>query len=1070
MSQILMNQDYFRSKNNAEDIIKLQEFLINKNIRQENLENRALIRTMMRETAKKFADRQPMTLEIDTFINTIGTFTIDHLKEVKLFRINYGILTVACVEHFLYPGEDNEEYMKIYSCDKEKAIEVYRTLRGFPSTPDGTLSRSVRSFFNCPKFSKDNQYLEAIRSYLRSLQINNEDMHYIRKTSIELIDTLEAMNILERPVLEELPSVTHKIWQSFITKKYFLEKSNANCIIRLQNYLKEKVIEEPSLENNSNLINILHEGMHLFLNDEPSVYYLDTFRNTILDFTIDHLKQVELYRINRGILAVACIEHLLYPGDNIEEFMRIYSCDSRRATRIYNKLRGFSEDRIQDVDTIRATINFFNCENCLTDNDDYLSNIRGYLRALPINQDELKYIKDESRKAIDSTSRQEQHEFLRPQIPPPVARRPRPIARRPQPIAQPAQPHEEILLTEQYFCRKTTAHTIIRLVEYLNARDIEEQDLERITIVREILRSVIKKFADRSPTLSELHTFRDTIHDFSIDYLKEVNLFHINHGILVVACVEHFLYPTACNEHYLKIYNCSRRRATVLFNKLCGCPEHNKPDNFLVISTRDFFRSRHFLMDNRYLEAIRSYLEKIYISDDELTFIKDESIRIIYSQQVNEQPPTIRVDLLPNAQPPQLIEQPPPPNARLPPRNPQILITREYLQKKSGAQAIINIVNYLNDNDITEQVLSDTDSIRTMMRETMSIFADRNPTPLELNTFKNTILDAGIDYWTAVSLFRINHGILAVACVEHLLYPGEDNEQYMNIYGCNEETADLLYRRLCDLCELPVENILDDVTVKSAKSFFKCKRYIRTNNDYLSTIREYLGNLQIYDEELEYIKEKSIDLIGRPKPIDQLPVENIIDPIEDQPPAENIIDPVEDQPPAENIIDPVEDQLPAENIIDPEEDQLPAENIIDPEEDQLPAENIMEDQQPNLRENNEQPRASTPENHAPPPIVPIPVNHEFTVRYSIHQKIMANRMSNSFFWPAKIMNINNQSMTVQFYTFPRGERQVISSRDDIKSMEKETHDKIYASLPRELRKPFNLAVLEALGENVHDGW
>ncbi|KAL7286271.1 hypothetical protein TKK_0019447 [Trichogramma kaykai] len=1049
MSQILMNQDYFRLKNNAEDIIELQKFLINKNMRQENLENRYLMRTMMRETAKRFADTQPMTLEMDTFINTIGTYTIDHLKEVKLFRINYGILTVACVEHLLYPGEDNEEYMKIYCCDEEKAIKVYNTLRGFPISLDGTKSTSARSFFNCPKFSKNNKYLEAIRSYLRNLQINNEDMQYIRKQSIELIDTLEAMNILARPVREELPPVTHEIWQSFITKKYFLEKSNANRIIRLQSYLKENFIEERNLENNASLINILREGMHLFFNNEPTVYYLDTFRNTILDFTIDHLKQVELYRINRGILAVACIEHLLYPRDNIEEFMRIYRCDCRRATRIYNKLRGFSEDRIQDVDTLQATTDFFNFENCLENNDDYLSNIRGYLRALPINQNELEYIKDESRKAIDSTSRLEQHEFLRPQLPPPVARRPRPIARRPQPIAQPAQPHKEILLTKQYFCRKTTAHSIIRLVEYLNSQDIEEQDLERITIVREILRSTIRRFAARSPTLLELHTFRDTIYDFSIEYLKEVNLFHINHGILVVACVEHFLYPTADNEHYMKIYRCNRRRATVLFNKLCGYPGHNVPDNFLVISAINFFRSPQFLIDNRYLKAIRSYLEKIYINDAELTSIKNESIRIIYSHQANEQPPAIPVDLPPNAQPPQLIEQPPPPNARLPPCNPQILITREYLQEKSNAQAIISIVNYLNDN-ITEQVLSDTDSIRTMMRETMNIFADRNPTPLELNTFKNTILDAGIDYWTVVSLFRINDGILAVACVEHLLYPGEDNEQYMNIYRCNKEIAVSLYRRLCDLsddCELPVGSILDDVTEESAKSFFNCQRYITTNDDYLSTIREYLGNLQINVEVLEYIMKKSIDSIGRPKPIDQLPVENIIDPIEDQLPAENIIDPVEDQPPAENIIDPVEDQLPAENIMNP-----------------------MEDQQPNLRENNEQPRASTPENNAPLPIVPIPVNHEFTVRYGIHQKIMAYRKSNSFFWPAMIMQLNNHSMTVQFFTFPRGERQVISSRDDIKSMEKETHDKIYASLPRELRRPFNLAVLAALGENVYDGW
>ncbi|XP_023314296.1 uncharacterized protein LOC106654684 isoform X2 [Trichogramma pretiosum] len=634
MFRILMKQDYFQSKDNAEDIIKLQDYLIRYNITEEKIKDRGLTRTILCQGTKAFAKMNPTTLELDTFQHAILNFTIGHLKKVKLFRINYGILLVACVEHLLYPEEDNEEYMMIYSCDEDKAIKVYRTLRGFPSTPDGTLSRSARSFFNCTKFLEDNQYLKAIRSYLRSLQFDNEDMQYIREKSIKLILGNEVNDIVELPAnceIGRLPRSDAQLPQ-LINREFFEKKSNARFIINLVDCLNNQYnISEESLRmlilsrGGVNFVSRMLREVTRSFDWRPSRLQLISFRNTILDYTIDHLKTVNLYRINHGILTVACVEYALYPDGDNEEYMRIYRCDTEMATVLYNRLYGYEEDTPQDSHVVESTRSFFRCPQ-FSRNIPCLDAIRLYLSSIEIDNVELEDIKKKSLELI---------------VPPEVH------------ALRLIGPGQGILMNATYFREKSNADTIINIVNYIKINGIiYNAFMDSETIFQNILRETTRTFANENPTPWELHEFKITMLNFTSHYLKKVKLYRINYGILAVACIEHVLYPKD-DDRYMKIYRGEYQKVIEAYNKLCDLPVKNKPVDDTVRSARSFFNFKNRIKNNdAYLSIVRRYLRDIDIDedDDEKQYIKEKAKELIH-EGCHRQPAENRIDPIGNIPP-----------------------------------------------------------------------------------------------------------------------------------------------------------------------------------------------------------------------------------------------------------------------------------------------------------------------------------------------------------------------------------------------------------------------------------
>ncbi|KAL7286270.1 hypothetical protein TKK_0019446 [Trichogramma kaykai] len=629
MFRILMKQNYFQSKDNAEDTIKLQDYLIRSNITEEKIKDRGLIRTILCQGTKAFAKMNPTTLELDTFQRAILNFTIDHWKKVKLFRINYGILLVACVEHLLYPGEDNEEYMKIYCCDEEKAIKVYNTLRGFPDRSDGTLSRSARSFFNCTKFLEDNQYLEAIRSYLRSLQINNEDMQYIRETSIGLILGNEVNDIVDLPANCEIGRLPRFDAQppQLMDREFFEKKSNARFIINLVDYLNQYHISDEHfrIRGAMNFLSRMLREVTRSFDWRPSRLQLTSFRNTIFDYTVDHLKSVNLYRINHGILVVACVEYVLYPDGDNEEYMRIYRCDTEMATVLYNRLYGYAEDEPQDNHAIESTRSFFRCPQ-FSRNIPCLDAIRLYLSSIEIDNVELEDIRKKSLQLIVPS---EIHEVRL------------------------IEPGQGILMDAKYFREKSNADTIINLVNYIKINGIiYDAVMDSETILKNILRETTRTFANEDPSPWELNVFKITMLGFTSSYLKKVKLYRINHGILVVACIEHVLYPND-DDQYMKIYRGKVQKVIEAYNKLCNLPVENKPDDDTVRSARSFFTFENRINNNdAYLSIVRRYLRDIGIDedDDEKQYIRKTAIELIHGD-IYRQPAENRIDPIGNIPP-----------------------------------------------------------------------------------------------------------------------------------------------------------------------------------------------------------------------------------------------------------------------------------------------------------------------------------------------------------------------------------------------------------------------------------
>ncbi|CAB0031869.1 unnamed protein product [Trichogramma brassicae] len=126
---------------------------------------------------------------VSSLVRAVLSFGLDDPKDLRLYRVNRGVLLVACVEYVLFPDTLKNIYRTIYDCDYPQAVRMYNLLKGQEEqTPPGKVAaQRVKSFFHCDKFLEDRSCLERIRLYLKSIAIDSKQMDFIRSEAIKLI-------------------------------------------------------------------------------------------------------------------------------------------------------------------------------------------------------------------------------------------------------------------------------------------------------------------------------------------------------------------------------------------------------------------------------------------------------------------------------------------------------------------------------------------------------------------------------------------------------------------------------------------------------------------------------------------------------------------------------------------------------------------------------------------------------------------------------------------------------------------------------------------------------------------
>ncbi|XP_014231622.1 uncharacterized protein LOC106655637 isoform X1 [Trichogramma pretiosum] len=509
------------------------------------------------------------------------------------------------------------------------------------------------------------------------------------------------------------------------------------------------------------------------------------------------------------------------------------------------------------------------------------------------------------------------------------------------------------LMTIEYFRKKTAAVHIILLVDYLNKNKITQEHLDNQDILDDIIRKGMGKSVRQRLPPKDINAFKETLRFFNIDELKKTNLYRINRGILAVACVEHILYPDKDHKKCKQIYNCDKYTAKKVYKKLgehCGFTTEDELDPIIVTSIRSFFRSTLFWKKKTFLETIRDYLKTVDINAEEKHYIMNASVQFINNKKTFKTIHTVPL--------------------------PRYIMNQKYFQKKGNAEVLINLVNYLEKKEVKKEDLDNEKNLIDILREGMKKFVTYPPTKLELEVFKKTILNFTIEYLTVTNLYRINRGILIVVCVEYVLFPGQDYEEYRKIYGGDRSKATALYKKLCGI---PKENKVNGALAKSARTFFQYR------NRNVETIRLYLQDIDIDSEEIEYIKNASIQLIRGNKAIEA-----------DQPMAA-----IEDHP---------------INVITDDEETLPP--IPD-----MPLEHVDS-----------------------PSGVLIPVNQGFLSRYSPNEVVLAKRFK-SYFWPAQIIEVHSDKIYVTFFPLSEEmEKEELSSEENVRAFTDEEIEAAGASL------------------------
>ncbi|XP_014228535.1 uncharacterized protein LOC106653558 [Trichogramma pretiosum] len=483
-------------------------------------------------------------------------------------------------------------------------------------------------------------------------------------------------------------------------------------------------------------------------------------------------------------------------------------------------------------------------------------------------------------------------------------------------------------LTKEYYRKKIGAADLINLVDYLNKNEITEEKLEDEGTVRDIIRLGMKKEPKKGYSKSDINVFRKTILSFKIDYLKTTPLYRINRGILVVACIELLLWPGQTDEEYRNIY--AYHKSGIMYKELCKLCNVEEIDPVADESAKLFFGSYTLANINGIvLQTIRAYLKKIDINPEEMRYIINESFRIINSTIFDEQ--------------------------------------------RFKADVLINLVNYLVIRDVKLEDLKKQDITMDMLY--IIVGENRAPSQTQFREFEK-FLALKLDYLKVTNLYQINPDILTVACVEHLLYPGQDREVYRSIYDCDTETATKVYN---ELHGFPEGQNVDGATVISATNFLRRETFLNEDG-CLKTIRSYLKNIKFGPEEIEFIKNKSIELITDNEASDAV-----------QPPTN-----VTNRP----ISAPTDDEAQA---------RPPTPEVLPMDVDQ-------------------------------PSTVSTPANQGFPSRYSPNDVVLAIRPRLNFFWPARIQEVHSDRREYVVYFLLGGLNAEVISEEDVKAFTEEEID------------------------------
>uniref|UniRef100_A0ABD2W6Q5 Uncharacterized protein n=1 Tax=Trichogramma kaykai TaxID=54128 RepID=A0ABD2W6Q5_9HYME len=194
-------------------------------------------------------------------------------------------------------------------------------------------------------------------------------------------------------------------------------------------------------------------------------------------------------------------------------------------------------------------------------------------------------------------------------------------------------------------------------------------------------------------------------------------------------------------------------------------------------------------------------------------------------------------------------------------------LTPKYFAAKPNGIHLLNLVSYLDEIDANDSVVYKHKTLLKILRKGMKKFVKSHPELREVDIFKQTLVKFTINGLRSTPLYEINMGILVMCAIERLLYPNESCEFYTNVYKCSQNSAARYYRILCDL---PENAIVDSVTAKSARSFFKTDTFTHERAN-VEILRTYVSTLELDEEAMRSIRSLSIHAI-QGDAVDEIPL------------------------------------------------------------------------------------------------------------------------------------------------------------------------------------------------------
>ncbi|XP_014237814.1 uncharacterized protein LOC106659652 [Trichogramma pretiosum] len=188
MEKLQLTKECLSKKAHADVVLNLWNFLVVYNIRASDLQDKVVATAMLNATAKNSG------ASASDLVRTVLSFGFEDPKDLRLYRVNRGVLLVACVEHVLLPDTIKNIYRTIYNCDYPQALRMYNLLKGQDEDipPGKVAAQRILPFFHCDKFLKDRVCLQRIRLYLRSITIDAKEMDFIRSEVIRLIESCDG--------------------------------------------------------------------------------------------------------------------------------------------------------------------------------------------------------------------------------------------------------------------------------------------------------------------------------------------------------------------------------------------------------------------------------------------------------------------------------------------------------------------------------------------------------------------------------------------------------------------------------------------------------------------------------------------------------------------------------------------------------------------------------------------------------------------------------------------------------------------------------------------------------------